>query len=358
MNKLYCLVLLAMLITSAHAPCPAEEQAGAAIQGKILSAAANMMDAYEVDLRKDQGIEPGDIVQVVRDGNPIATGVVIAVGKSSSTIVLNGSPPPCRSGDTVRFLRHKKKFQETAGTAAVRPGGGGGGGRVIPSIKIELMGQGNPEAGMKPLTTQKVSFTYRYSGNDKTVEGYLSYPSAVPSPTVLFAQSAGTSAENDRDTIAAITNNGYAALIIDYADHIDLLAAIVYLQALSFVDPGKIGLIGYDRGASAVIFVAEYASGLKGVVEISGHFLVDGGAIASAAKSPMAYLDRISCPILIIHGEKDTEVPVSEAYALEQKLSEYRKNSEIKILHVEGHDIRNWEGTIGDALRFLEEHMK
>jgi dienelactone hydrolase len=361
MKNVVCMIFFAMCILLLVAAAVAGDggETGAPVQGKIVSPVSTMMDAYEVDLRKDQGIEPGDIVQVIRDGKQIATGVIIASGQSTSRVVLNGNPPQCMPGDVVRFLRHKKTLQASTvsrpGTSS-RPGSSSAGGRVTLSIALEITGKTPADAALQADHYNKVSFSYRAQGRERTVEGYLLVQPTL-SPAVVFAQASGTEANDERDTLGLMGQDGFSGLVMDYSDHLDVLAGIEYLQSMSFVDPGKIGLIGFDRGGGCVVFAAEYASGIKGVVDIAGRFVIDGKEIANASQSPLTYLDRINCPVLVVHGGKDRTVPVEDAYTLEQKLRDMKKISELKILPLEGHDIQVWDQTIHEACRFLLDHM-
>ncbi len=321
-------------------------------QGKILSPVSGQMDTYDADM--GPGIEIGDVVQVLRDGKDIATGVVITAGSQKCRIVLKGNAPTCRAGDIVKFLKHKKVHQVASASS---PGGAPDSSKIVPSVNITLVNAGNPESGLTPGSPGRVSFTYKYSGRDRTVNGFVIFSSFSPAPAVIFAQGVGVKAEEEMDTLELIKKAGFTGMVLDYSDHIDVVAAAMFLQERSFVAPGKIGLMGYSLGAKCVVAAAEYCKGLKAVVEISGRFLVDGQVLTSANQSPLTYASSISCPIYIIHGGKDSRVPVENANALQKKLSELGKTSQIRIVENEDHGFSNWNDVLEDGLRFLRQYL-
>lgn len=354
MKKASLIVLALLFILTFLCNChPISLLAEEVPQGKILAPVSSQMDTYDIDL--GSGIEIGDVVQVLRDGKEIATGVVTTAGSQKCRIVLKGSAPACRAGDTVKFLKHKKVHQvASTSSAGTTPDSS----KIVPAVSITLVTTGNPESGLTPGAPNRVSFTYKYGGRDRTVNGFVIFSSFSPAPAVIFAQGSGVKAENEMDTLELIKKAGFTGMVLDYSDHIDVLASALFLQERSFVAPGKIGLIGYSLGARCVVSVAEYCKGLRGVVEISGRFIVDGQVIANANQSPLTYADRISCPVYIIHGGKDSLVPVENASALQKKLTELGKTSQVRIIDNEDHGFSNWNDVLDDGLRFLRQYLQ
>jgi pimeloyl-ACP methyl ester carboxylesterase len=60
-------------------------------------------------------------------------------------------------------------------------------------------------------------------------------------------------------------------------------------------------------------------------------------AAVSRTKAPM---EKLSCPVLILHAEQDENAPFSQAYLLRDRLSALRKESEIEVLPGQGHALR------------------
>ena len=55
--------------------------------------------------------------------------------------------------------------------------------------------------------------------------------------------------------------------------------------------------------------------------------------------SPILQMERRKCPVLILHGEKDVNVPVSQALPLPDRLTPLHKESEIKLFPDREHSI-------------------
>lgn len=102
--------------------------------------------------------------------------------------------------------------------------------------------------------------------------------------------------------------------------------AINYIAAQPGVDQQRIGLLGFSLGGFLALALATRDSRIAAVAELFGglpeHFTAD------ARKLP---------PVLILHGEQDTVVPVGEAQRLESVLKEHRVPYEIKLYPNQGH---------------------
>ena len=56
-------------------------------------------------------------------------------------------------------------------------------------------------------------------------------------------------------------------------------------------------------------------------------------------RSSILRMEKLRCPVLILHGEKDVNVPVTQAYALRDRLTELHKDFEIKLFPDREHSI-------------------
>ena len=56
-------------------------------------------------------------------------------------------------------------------------------------------------------------------------------------------------------------------------------------------------------------------------------------------RSSILRMEKLNCPVLILHGEKDVNVPVSQAYPLRDRLTELHKDFEIKLFPDREHSI-------------------
>jgi dipeptidyl aminopeptidase/acylaminoacyl peptidase len=50
-------------------------------------------------------------------------------------------------------------------------------------------------------------------------------------------------------------------------------------------------------------------------------------------------MEKLKCPVLILHGEKDINVPVSQALLLRDRLTALKKNFEIQLFPDKDHSI-------------------
>ena len=56
-------------------------------------------------------------------------------------------------------------------------------------------------------------------------------------------------------------------------------------------------------------------------------------------RSSVLLMDKLKCPVLILHGEKDINVPVTQAYLLRDRLSALKKEFEIQTFLYGEHGI-------------------
>lgn len=102
--------------------------------------------------------------------------------------------------------------------------------------------------------------------------------------------------------------------------------AFSYVLAHPDVDPQRIGLLGFSLGGFLSLALATQEPRIAAVAQLFGglpeYFL------PSAGKLP---------PVLILHGGRDTVVPVTEAEKLEEVLKHHRIPYEIKIYSDQGH---------------------
>lgn len=102
--------------------------------------------------------------------------------------------------------------------------------------------------------------------------------------------------------------------------------AVAYIANQPEVDPLRIALLGFSLGGFLSLALATQESRIAAVAELFGglpdHFCAD------AAKLP---------PVLILHGGRDTTVPVEQAQKLEALLKHHNIPYEMKIYSDQGH---------------------
>jgi dipeptidyl aminopeptidase/acylaminoacyl peptidase len=120
-----------------------------------------------------------------------------------------------------------------------------------------------------------------------------------------------------------------------------------------FVDSTKMGVFGYSRGGMAAslltiklgkdVKAAVFGAGIYDFKRAYDETKLDGirenmktetGMTQAAIKerSSILQMKKLKCPVLIIHGENDGNAPTNQAFLLRDRLTELKKDFEIKIL--------------------------
>jgi dipeptidyl aminopeptidase/acylaminoacyl peptidase len=142
----------------------------------------------------------------------------------------------------------------------------------------------------------------------------------------------------------------------------DVPATVHTLVDSGFAAPGRIGAHGWSYGGYLTLVALTrwpdlFAAGatLAGMSDLRSFFAGTerwmaaasvteyGDPIADremlAAISPMTHLDRLTSPVLLCHGDRDTNVPVGESVQAHQELRARGGPSELFLLPGEGHTI-------------------
>jgi len=138
-----------------------------------------------------------------------------------------------------------------------------------------------------------------------------------------------------------------------------LTAAYRKLQHEPFVDAGRMAIYGYSRGGMAASLLAVELDDVKAAVFGAGiydfkraysdaklpgvraNMKAETGMTAEAIRerSSILRMDRLKCPVLILHGGADINVPVSQALLLQDRLTALHKEFEIHIFPDRPHSI-------------------
>jgi len=193
----------------------------------------------------------------------------------------------------------------------------------------------------RPSSDRSISSELMFNG--APVEEFHCVPkSAGPHPAVILLHGAGYRGQNHEEFDAmcgALADHGYYAEFIEYfdatpnsdptTDPMDNFRA--WTAAIHFgidsmarnraIDPRRIALMGFSQGAYlAVGTAAQFLNEVAAVVEYYG------GLIPSLR-------DKVSSmpPTLILHGEADTVIPVSEAKDLDARLTSVNRPHEMHL---------------------------
>lgn len=122
--------------------------------------------------------------------------------------------------------------------------------------------------------------------------------------------------------------------------------AINFAAQHASVDGNRIGLLGFSLGAYLALSVASVETRVRAVVEFFGGIPEE---LHGFARMP---------PVLILHGEQDRVVPVSEAICLQQLLERTGTPYEMKLYPNAGH---GFNGQLLDAgqrtIQFLRKYL-
>jgi len=138
-----------------------------------------------------------------------------------------------------------------------------------------------------------------------------------------------------------------------------LTVAYRKLQKEPYVDSNRMGVYGYSRGGMAASLLAVELDDLKAAVFGAGVYdfqrAYDGSTLpgvrrnmeaetgmtkeAVRERSSILRMEKLKCPVLILHGEDDVNVPVNQAKMLRDRLTQLHKEFEIKLFPGREHSI-------------------
>ena len=256
--------------------------------------------------------------------------------------------------------------------------------------------QQDPESILRQLATEACATSagvkvcrYDYSVDGRRVEAISFQPSRDdgPFPGVLLIPGYQRTAKNLVPLGLQLAAQGFGCAAVSQpgfggsegpADYVGprtikvLKAGYEKLSAESWVDPKRMGIYGYSRGGMAAAILAIELSDVKAAVLGAGIYdfqrLYDDSTLpgvranmkaetgmtpaAIRERSSILRMERLHCPVLILHGDADKNVPVSQAILLRKRLTELHKEFEIHIFPGREHSIGPEVGTLtGDFLR-------
>lgn len=126
-----------------------------------------------------------------------------------------------------------------------------------------------------------------------------------------------------------------------------------------YVNRNKLGIYGFSRGGMAASLLVVQLDDVKAAVLGAGiydfkkahdeatiegirhNMEVESGWTEAAIRerSSVFKMEKLKCPVLILHGEKDENVPVTQAYLLRDRLTQLKKEFEIKLFPDRPHGI-------------------
>ncbi len=231
-----------------------------------------------------------------------------------------------------------------------------------------------------------------YSVEGKTVEAISFVPAGEgPYPGVLMVPGYERTARDLAPLGMRLAREGFAAVAVTQpgfgksegpADFVGpktlavLTVAYRKLQKERYVDPNRMAIYGYSRGGMAASLLAVELDDVKAAVFGAGvydfqrlyndstlpgvrqNMKAETGMTKEAVRerSSILRMDKLKCPVLILHGEKDKNVPVSQALLLRDRLTQLHKEFEIKLFPDKEHSIGPEAGDM--TVDFLKRRIK
>lgn len=213
-----------------------------------------------------------------------------------------------------------------------------------------------------------------YDSEGHQVKAMLAVPEQVgKKPALLYCRGGYKKVGKVRaERISQMASFGYVVLAPHYrgneggegkdefggAELHDLFAAHELLLSMDEVDAGRISLYGFSRGGMMALLVAAKRSGFQSAVVWSGvtDLLLTYEERADLrkmlnrivgdpqknregylARSPWLLADRMTCPVLIVHGTADQNVGVQHAKQLAEAMAASGKAHELWLAEGASH---------------------
>ncbi len=217
-----------------------------------------------------------------------------------------------------------------------------------------ILEQGSP--AQRGLAYQTVSIPS--ARNKKLFGWYITAADNARAPAVAVLHGWGSNAEMMLPVAAPLHQAGYAVLLFDARCHgrsdddnfaslprfaEDLDYVLGWLAQQPGVDAAKIAVLGHSVGAGAVLLAASRRNDLAAVISVAAFshpanmmrrflaarhvpYMLFGWYVIRYVQhiigqrfdaiAPRHTISKIHCPVLLVHGNDDTTIPVSEAHEI------------------------------------------
>ena len=162
----------------------------------------------------------------------------------------------------------------------------------------------------------------------------------------------------------------------------DVMSGVDYLISKGWVDENKLFIGGGSYGGYLTSWIITHTNRFKaayvsaGVVDlITEYVLTDEPSFLIGyfnttpyedpeiyrKNSPLTYASNVETPVLIIHGEKDLRVPISQAYQFYSALKHYKAKVKLVVYPREYHGIREYTHQLdcmNRVLKWFEQYLE
>jgi len=171
-----------------------------------------------------------------------------------------------------------------------------------------------------PLAAQNTGQTVRVRSGGKDYVSYLAAgPGSAPKPGVVLVHSFNGLEQGYKDMADRFASDGFVVLAVGWQTFeqspsdatVEQLVrdAVAMLKARGDVDPSRVGLTGFCAGGRYTMLLLPVISDFAAGVAWYG-FPYGGGSAAQPVK-PVDEIDRLSHPLLMIHGTRPAPSPPS-----------------------------------------------
>jgi dienelactone hydrolase/catechol 2,3-dioxygenase-like lactoylglutathione lyase family enzyme len=225
-------------------------------------------------------------------------------------------------------------------------------------------------------------------GHGVTLGGYFFKPQTgqPPYPALVLLHGFAGHAQNMAGLARAASANGYAALSLSLRgwlgsegesdqglrQPLDVLAAVDWLGKRPSIDRERLGLVGASMGGQVALLAAAHKPHVKAVASFfaptdlaawraANPFIRDYlddlcGPEGLPVRSPILRVAQVDVPVLLIHGDRDENVPVSQTTAMAEALRSHGKEVETFLVAGATHYFSDKEN--GIARRTLFDFMR
>lgn len=234
---------------------------------------------------------------------------------------------------------------------------------VDPARAIQV----EPLPGLTWQTTSTENFfgfVYKPDESKPVIEGYISIPKGIgPFRTVILNHSPkGSAGQAVYHYGPKFVDRGYASISanLDYGTKVEesdfvemfrrLSACIDIIKNDDRLDENKIYMYGNGPGAMVSLAFAAQSDKIL-AVGLTGSGLLP--------KDGVNY-EKISAPMILVHGANDQSVPLDKAMQLKANLERAKKTVEVKVIEKSGHEVITLKpGDVYDPIvAFFNKHTK
>ena len=216
---------------------------------------------------------------------------------------------------------------------------------------------------MVTVDAQIQSGMMQYPSQDGTqINAYMSRPTTPGSyPGVIVMMEAMKLTDHMKDVVRRFACDGYMAIAPDLHTRegppdppvleqilkklfaspdarvvADMEGAASYLRSQADSN-GKVGAIGFCTGGRYTFICACKSTCLDAAVDSAGGYIIETEHTPERPQSPLDMIPTLSCPVMVLFGEDDTNPSAAHAVRVKEELEKHGKTFEYRMYPNAGH---------------------